>query len=325
MKILILGGTKFLGRALVDAARAAGHEVTLFNRGTTNPNLYPDVEKLRGDRDGDLSALEGRQWDAVIDTCGYVPRIVAKSAQLLAESTGHYTFISSISVYSYPVKPGVDESADLNTLPDPTVEEVTGETYGGLKVLCEAAAEAAMPGRVLQVRAGLIVGPYDPTDRFTYWPVRAARGGRMLVPPADSPCQLIDVRDLAAWIIAMIEDNKTGIYNATGPAQPYTFGELMQVCRTAGENVADLVEVSEDFIVEHEIAPWTDLPLWLPSDSNGLTRASIDRALRDGLTFRPPEETVHATLSWYQTEYGLERPLNAGLRHDRETDLLDLL
>lgn len=325
MKILILGGTKFLGRALVDAARAAGHEVTLFNRGTTNPDLYPDVEKLRGDRDSDLSALHGRRWDAVIDTCGYVPRIVAKSAQMLAESVGHYTFISSISVYSYPVEAGVDESADLNTLPDPTVEEVTGETYGGLKVLCEAAAEAAMPGRVLQVRAGLIVGPYDPTDRFTYWPVRAARGGRMLVPPADSPCQFIDVRDLAAWNIAMIEDNKTGIYNATGPAQPYTFGELMQVCRAAGENVADLVEVSEDFIVEHEIAPWTDLPLWLPPDSNGLTRASIDRALRDGLTFRPPEETVQATLSWYQTEYGLERPLNAGLRHDRETDLLDLL
>jgi len=176
MKILILGGTVFLGRHLVDAALARGHEVTLFNRGQHNPELYPDVEKLRGDRDGDLMALEGRRWDAVIDPSGYVPRIVRASAALLAPNVGHYSFISSVSVYGDTRTPGMDESTPVATMEDPTNESVQ-EYYGALKALCEQSVEAAMPGRALSIRAGLIVGPHDPSDRFTYWPRRVAQGG----------------------------------------------------------------------------------------------------------------------------------------------------
>lgn len=167
MELLILGGTRFLGRHLVEAALGRGHRVTLFNRGLSGPGLFPDVERLVGDRDGDLSALRGRRWAAAIDPCGYVPRLVRASASLLADAVDHYAFVSSISVYSEPLAPGAGEGAPVQELPDPSVEEVTGETYGGLKVLCERAAEGAMPGRVLNVRPGLIVGPHDPTDRFT--------------------------------------------------------------------------------------------------------------------------------------------------------------
>ena len=182
MNLLILGGTVFLGRHLVEAALARGHAVTLFNRGQHNPDLFPEVERLRGDRDGDLQALEGRRWDAVVDTCGYVPRVVRASAEMLAPNVDHYTFISSISVYADTSKPGIDEQAPVGTLDDPTTEEVTGESYGPLKALCEQAAEAAMPGRVLNIRPGLIVGPHDPTDRFTYWVRRVAEGGEVLAP-----------------------------------------------------------------------------------------------------------------------------------------------
>ncbi|MEZ4639106.1 MAG: hypothetical protein R2856_29775 [Caldilineaceae bacterium] len=175
MNLLILGGTVFLGRHLVEAALARGHEITLFNRGQHNPDLFPGVEKLRGDRDNDLAALAGRRWDAVIDTCGYIPRAVRQSAQLLADAVDHYTFVSSLSVYADFSKPGIDESAPVGRIDDPTVEQVTGETYGPLKALCEEAAEAAMPGRVFNVRPGLIVGPNDPTDRFTY---QGLHGGR---------------------------------------------------------------------------------------------------------------------------------------------------
>src|SRR5688572_29497367 len=197
MRLLVLGGTKFLGRAVVEAAVARGHEPTLFHRGLTNPGLFPDLEHLRGDRDGGLAALQGRTWDAVIDPSGYVPRIVRASAELLADAVEHYTFISSISVYpSFPT-PGMDESSPVGTLEDPTVEDVPAH-YGPLKALCEQAAEAAMPGRVFHVRAGLIVGPNDPSDRFTYWPVRVAKGGDVLAPGSpERPVQIIDVRDLA--------------------------------------------------------------------------------------------------------------------------------
>src|ERR687889_128817 len=175
MDLLILGGTGFLGRHLGEAALGEGHRPTLFNRGLSEPGLFPEVEKLEGDRDGDLSALRGRRWDAVIDTCGYVPRVVGASARILADAVDHYTFISSISVYSDDIALGADEGAQVRELPDPTIEEVTGETYGGLKALCERAVEETMPGRVLNVRPGLISGPHDPTDRFTYWPRRIAR------------------------------------------------------------------------------------------------------------------------------------------------------
>jgi uncharacterized protein YbjT (DUF2867 family) len=208
MNLLILGGTIFLGRHLVEAALRHNHQVTLFNRGRHQPELFPEVEKLRGDRDGGLEVMRGRQWDAVIDTSGYVPRLVQASAEILAGAVKHYTFISSISVYANFSPSGNNESTPLQVLADPTVETVTPETYGGLKALCEQTAEAAMPGRVLKVRAGLLVGPYDPIPRFAYWLRRVSQGGEVLAPGRpDRFIQLIDARDLAEWIIHMAEAN----------------------------------------------------------------------------------------------------------------------
>lgn len=324
MKILILGGTVFLGRHLVEAAQARGHEVTLFNRGQHNPDLFPDVEKLRGDRSGGLDALRGRQWDAVIDTCGYVPRVVRDSAQLLADAVGHYTFISSISVYKEFSTPNADENAPLGTIEDPTVEEVTGETYGPLKVLCEQAAEEAMPGRTLSLRAGLIVGPNDVSDRFTYWPVRVARGGDVLAPGRpEHGTQFIDVRDLAEWNIRMAEAKKTGAYNATGPDYTLTMGKLLETCKEVSGSDANLVWMDEAFLLEQSVAPWSELPLWVPETEEyaGFDTVNIDRALADGLTFRPVADTVRDTLAWHETRPA-DREWRAGMKPEREAELL---
>jgi len=321
VELLIIGGTKFLGRALVDVALARDHEVTLFNRGKTNPDLYPDVEKLIGDRREDLSALEGRTWDAVIDTCGYIPREVEMSARLLADHVEHYTFISSISVYDESVlsMENPNEDAPLATLEDETVEEITHGSYGGLKVLCEQTAEAAMLGRALNVRSGLIVGPYDPTDRFTYWPVSVAQRDRVLAPPENAGIQFIDVRDLAEWTVMMAEGRKAGNYNATGPDERLTYGEVLNVCRAA-VGAGEVVHVSEDFLLENELQPWVDLPLWLPEHMGGLSRVNVDKALADGLTFRPVETTVRDLLTWYEAHH--EGELQAGLSAERNAELL---
>lgn len=318
MKVLILGGTVFLGRAITEAALAAGHEVTLFNRGKTGADLFPDVEKLRGDRDGGLTPLAGRKWDVVIDPSGYVPRLVRASAELLRDAVEHYTFISSISVYSTPAA-GMDESAPLHTLADETVEEVNGETYGGLKVLCENVVDEVMPGRGFNVRAGLIVGPHDPTDRFTYWVVRASQAGKMLVPPLDAPLQVIDVRDLSAWIIRMAEARKAGTYNATGPESPLTFAETIAACVAAGGDVAEPVEVNDGFLGEQNIAPWAELPLWLPIGMRGMMQVSVEKAQADGLSFRPLDATIRDTLAWFNAERtGDSAALRSGLPHGKE-------
>lgn len=230
LSILMLGGTGFLGPQTVQAALKHGHKVTLFNRGKTRPGLFPELEKLRGDRDKDeLQALEGRKWDAVVDTSANVPRWVKKAATVLGPNIGHYVYISSISVYTDTSKPGMDETAAVATIADETTEKITAETYGALKALCEKAAEATMPRKVAVVRPGLIVGPEDPTDRFTYWPVRVAQGGEVLAPgSADDPVQLIDVRDLGAFLVRLIEDKATGVYNALGPEKPLTIGQTLE-------------------------------------------------------------------------------------------------
>jgi 2'-hydroxyisoflavone reductase len=324
MNILILGGTVFLGRHLVEAAIARGHRVTLFNRGQHNPELYPDVEKLRGDRDGDLSVLQGRRWDAAIDTCGYIPRHVRASAGLLAGAVDHYTFISSISVYADFRAPGVDESDPVGTLEDTTVEEITGETYGPLKALCEQAAEQAMPGRVLQVRPGLIVGPHDPTDRFTYWPTRVARGGEVLAPgQPHAPVQFIDARDLAKWTVRMVEARQTGTYNATGPDYELELGRLLEECKAVSGSDARLVWADESFLLGAGVGPWIELPLWIagrPAMAH-LQRVSIRRATDAGLTFRPLAETIRDTLEWDATRPA-EEERGAGLKPEREVELL---
>jgi 2'-hydroxyisoflavone reductase len=323
MHLLMLGGTVFLGRHIVEAALARGHEVTLFNRGQNNPDLFPDLEKLRGDRDGDLHALEGRRWDAVIDPSGYVPRIVRASAGLLADAVEHYTFISSISVYADFATVGMDESAPVGTLEDETVEEVL-PNYGPLKALCEQAAEQAMPGRVLNVRAGLIVGPHDPSDRFTYWPVRVATGGEVLAPDTpERPVQIIDVRDLAEWTVRMAEGRQSGTLNTTGPDHELSMGRLLDECRAVSGSDARPVWVREQFLLDAGITPWTELPLWVPDteENAGFNRIDCRRAFASGLTFRPLAETVRATLDWDATRPA-GTPRRNGLRPEREAELL---
>lgn len=324
MRLLIIGGTVFLGRHLAELALARGYELTLFTRGQHNPELFPAAERLRGDRRADLSALAGRSWDAAIDTCGYIPREVRASAGLLAPNVGHYTFISTISVYPGYEKLGIDEDDPLGTLADPTVEEVTGETYGPLKVLCERAAEEAMPGRVLTVRPGLIVGPHDPTDRFTYWPWRVARGGPFLAPEHPGlPVQYIDVRDLAAWTLAMVEAGRTGVFNATGPEAPQPIGELLAACAEAAGVVAEPVWASAQFLEQGGVQPWAELPLWVPDrpENAGFAQISVAKVLAAGLTFRPTVATCADTLAWARTRPA-DHQWRAGLDPAKEAGLL---
>lgn len=329
MRLLVLGGTKFLGRGVVDAALARGHEVTLFNRGRTAPDLYPRAEHLVGDRDGDLSAVEGRSWDAVVDPSGYVPRIVRASAELLIDSVAHYIFISSISVYREPLDAGFGEDAPLGTLDAPT-EDVTGASYGPLKALCEEVVRDVYPASHANVRAGLIVGPHDPTGRFTYWPVRLAAGGDVLAPAdPDRHVQFVDVRDLGAWIVHLAEERISGSFNATGPVPAITMAGLLETCRRVAGSDANLVWVDEGFLLKEGAGPWMELPLWLPGAEAGLLQADVSRAVAAGLAFRPLEETVRDTLKWAQAGEdvgplvsGVETG-EAGMRPEREKELLE--
>lgn len=334
MKILIIGGTVFLGRHLVEAAQARGHEVTLFNRGLHNPELFPEVEKLRGDRPLDLDALRGRRWDAVIDTCGYTPGAVRASAQLLADAIAHYTFISSISVYANFLLDGYDETQLVGTITDSLAEEAEhfeigdratavsyGELYGPLKARCERAVEETLPGRTLVIRPGLIVGPNDSTDRFTYWPARVARGGEVLAPgQPQRTVRVIDARDLADWNIRMAEANQTGTFNAGG-ADGLTMSQLLDDCKAVGRSDATFTWVSEEFLQAHGVGAWIELPLWVPEEYNGIFAASNDKAVANGLTFRPLADTIGDTLDWLVT-----RPADvewrAGLKPEREEELL---
>lgn len=326
MRIVILGGTGFLGRHLVETALARGHVLTLFNRGRRNPDLFPALEQLRGERPDNLEALRGRTWEAAIDTSGYTPRAVAASAGLLAQAVQHYTFVTSISVYADPVAPDTDETGRVGRLPleRQATEEITGETYGPLKALAEQAAEDAMPGRVLAVRAGLIVGPYDPTDRFTYWPARVARGGQVLAPDRpDRPVQLIDARDLAAWMLDLAEARRTGVFNATGPERRLTIGEVLDTCRTVSGSKASFAWVDEKTLLDNKVEPYTELPLWVPAEAEGFGRINIRKAIGAGLTFRPLADTVRDTLAWDRTRPA-DAPRANGLSPARETEILDV-
>ena len=331
MKLLILGGTIFLGRHLVEAALNRGHQVTLFNRGRHNPELFNEVEKLRGDRDGGLDVLRRRQWDAVIDTCGYVPRLVRASAELLARVVAHYTFISTISVYAGYSLDGTDEGAPEQLLPDPTVEEVRAETYGGLKVLCEQAAEVAMPGRVLNVRAGFIVGPHDHIKRFPYWLRRVAQGGEVLAPgQPERHLQLIDARDLAGWIVRMSEQQVGGIYNATGAPNTLTMRQLLETIRTVSGSEATLTWVDDAFLLEQQVGLFDELPFWVPAELAGVFKVNVERALAAGLTYRPLADTVRDTLAWLTTSQPADRAedltpikMQVGMPPEREAALLE--
>jgi len=327
MNILIIGGTRFLGRHLVETALARGDTVTLFNRGKSNPGLFPQVETIIGDREKDLEKLSGQRWEAVIDTCGYFPRLVNLSAQALKDTVERYVFISSISVYSELSKIGIDEKDPVGTIEDENFEEITGESYGPLKVLCEKAAQAAFPKRALIIRPGLIVGPHDPTDRFTYWPARVARGGDVLAPENPQvPVQIIDARDLAEFTIRLIEQKTTGIFNATGPDYELNIGEMLEACKRVSGSDASFKWAPVDFLAANKVEPWSDLPVWVPDTpaEAGFSRVDISKALAAGLTFRELGETVRDTLAWAQTRpSGYE--WRAGLQPEREAELLKLL
>jgi 2'-hydroxyisoflavone reductase len=345
MRILVLGGTKFLGRAIVDAALARGHELTLFNRGRQDPGAYADLEQIRGDRmtpEG-RALLAGREWDAAIDTAAYLPRDVRSMAQSLHGGVPHMTFVSSISVMASHAIPGQDESAqvarltpaqqaevDAMTLEGALTARALGEYYGALKAQCEEAAQNSYPA-CLVVRPGLIVGPYDVSDRFTYWPARFMRGGDVLAPGRpERAVQLIDVRDLADWMVRMIEHRETGIWQATGPSGGLTFGEVLAACaRVAKERGAPAAHVrwtDDAFLVEQGVGPWMELPLWIPaSDTSmaGFMTEDVSKAVGAGLTFRPLDDTIRATLDWDATRPH-DAPRAAGLAAEREKELLAL-
>lgn len=327
--ILILGGTGFIGPHIVNAALERGHTVTLFNRGKTHADLFPNLEKLRGDRDGQLDALKGRKWDAVIDPSGYVPRIVKMSAELLAPNVKQYLFVSTISVYKQPGTPGMDESAPLETTDEPASEDVK-KYYGALKALSEQAAEAAMPGRVTVVRPGLIIGPGDPTGRFTHWPARCADGGEVLAPgDGSTPTQYIDGRDLGQWIVHLIEQGTTGTFNALGPEKKITMKEVLHACNAAGGNKAKLTWVDWKFLEKEDVGPWAEMPMWIPTEEDpGFGSMSNARAVKAGLTFRPIGETAKDTLAWLaslpadMTPEQKTRALSSGIARDKEAKVL---
>jgi 2'-hydroxyisoflavone reductase len=318
MHILVLGGTQFLGRAVVEASLQRGHVVTMFNRGQTRPELFPGVEKLRGDRDGDLGELEGRRFDAVVDTSGYVPRVVGATLDAL-DDIGHYTFVSSVSVYADLSSPA-DEDAAVAELSEET-EEFRSEAYGALKALCEDVVRQRHPDAFIP-RPGLIVGPWDPTGRFTYWPERLADGGRVLAPaPADAPAQVIDVRDLAEWIIDASERRLPGTFNAIAP--PTTIGEVVDTCRRVAASNADVVWVDSEFLVKQEVGEWMELPLWISDPAyRSMQQTPVERATASGLRHRPLEETVRDTLAWVRTGESPSEP-PAGLDRDKEQRVLD--
>ncbi len=308
MKLLVLGGTRFLGRHLVDQALARGHAVTLLHRGASAQGLFPDAEHRIADRNGDLAvALAGGSWDVAIDTSAYVPRHVSSAAAALAGRVGRYQLVSTISVYAPEARPPLTEAAARARLTEPGTESITGETYGGLKALCEDMALQAFGHRnCLIVRPGLIVGPHDPTGRFSWWVRRfmreAARGGEVLAPGRpEAAVQFIDVRDLAAWMLVQAERGSTGSFNLTGPVGGTTMQALLETARDTLGPGARLVWVDDPTLLAAGVAPWTALPMWLPPGQDTLHHTSIDRALAAGLATRPLPETLVDTASWLAT------------------------
>lgn len=340
MKILIIGGTKFLGRHLINAALENEHKVTLFNRGRSySDDKIENAEQIHGDRNSDLKKLGGRNWDAVIDTCGFLPQTVKTSAEFFKDKANQYVFISSGSVYADTSKANYDESTETGKLDAEQQEKfenfdlnqelngiVLGESYGALKVLCEEAAEIAMPNRVLSVRAGMIVGKFDWTDRFNYWVMRVGRGGEILAPGMpEGFVQLIDARDLSEWIVKMIEENVKGIFNVTSKSLDLTFGKMLEEVKDATGSDAEFIWANDKFLTENNVAPWSEMPFYLPEsdeDVRNFLTMNIDKALAKGLKFRPLSETILDVLSWRKNQ---DFEMKAGISAERETELLNKL
>ena len=321
MKLLILGGTQFVGRHMVEDALKKGHEVELFNRG--NSNIFPELKTYIGDRNNDLSALQGNRWDAVLDVSGYTRNQVQNSAKLLKDKVDFYCFISSISVYAQlgqaPSPKLIDESSELLKLKEPT-EEITRESYGPLKALCEQDVKDVFD-KTLIIRPGFIVGPYDHTDRFSYWPYRVSKGGQMIAPYApDSPMQFIDARDLATWTIDIIKEQTTGTYNAVNNANEQTIADVLTISRRLSNSDAEFIWASYEFLQEHNIGN-QELPIVFPKGLGNYARASNKAAVEQGLRFSSLEDTIKATLNWL-VSYDDGYVLKAGLNPDKEKELL---
>lgn len=323
MNLLVLGGTRFVGRAVVEAALARNHHVTLFNRGS-RPDLFPETEQLIGDRDNGLDVLKDREWDAVVDTSGYVPRIVNQSVQLLKERVKHYTFISTVDVYDLTVPGVVDESHPTKRLEYDSLED-RYLAYGPLKARCEQVVLEHMKEKALIIRCGLVVGPEDHTDRFTYWPRRISEGGEILAPGnPEARVQFIDVRDIADWIIRQAEQVNGGVYTAAGPAEEMTIKQFLQSCaEKVGKEDVRFTWVDEPFLKEQEVGPWVEMPLWLPNEDEAIMRMNISKAKKHGLRLRPLEQTIADTLEWDQARpSSIQR--KAGLASEKESKLLRL-
>jgi 2'-hydroxyisoflavone reductase len=333
LRILILGGTGQTGPFQVEYAVARGHLVTVFNRGRSTAELPAGVERLVGDRNDDLEALKGREWDAVIDNPTTLPIWVRDAASLLRDSVDHYLFVSTISVYADFSRPGFDESASLVAYvgEDPMAETLASlqqdmRLYGPLKALSEREAERWFPGRTTIIRPGLIVGPRDETDRFTYWPDRVARGGEVLAPgtPTD-PVQIIDGRDLAEWTIRLIEERTIGTFNATGPAERLSFGQMLEAMRPLGSDDLRFTWVPADFLASRHVQPWSDMPSWAPpiGEMAGFAQVDNSRAVSSGLTFRSLSTTARDTLAWFRAlPPGRQAEIRAGIGPEREAEVL---
>jgi 2'-hydroxyisoflavone reductase len=338
MKILVIGGTAFLGRHLIEAALSRQHTVTMFNRGKENPDLYPAIEHLRGDRRDKLDSLKSGHWDAVIDTCGYRPCDVRASSEILADVVDHYTYISTVSVYADFSKQGICETdpvqsmsdkevseAECIELKDPLVAANYGMAYGPMKALCEKAVETAMQGRALTVRAGVIVGPYDYTDAFTYWAGRVAQGEEVLAPGRpERQIQFIDARDLSEWVVRMVERRAAGVFNANGPQQPLTMQAMLEECKAATGSEARFNWVSDMFLLNAGVIPWFELPLWVPELNpalQGVMAINSDKAIAAGLAYRPLADTIRDVVAWHGARQNGHQ-LRAGLNREREAELL---
>jgi 2'-hydroxyisoflavone reductase len=329
LRVLILGGTGFIGPHIVNALREGGHQLTLFNRGKRNPGLFKDVETVLGDRDGKVDALKGRDWDAVIDNSGYVPRQVKLTADLLKGHTQQYIFVSSISAYGDLAKIGIDEDHPVAKLKDASVEQVTNETYGGLKALCEQVVMTAYGKQGTIFRPSYIVGPGDTSDRFTYWPVRVSRGGVMLAPgtPKD-PIQFIDVRDLADFGRVCVEHRVGGTYNLCNQPRAVSMGQLLETSKSISKSNASYQWANEAFIEKHKLLESGEIPIWSPTTGSeaGGALISCERAVKKGLKFRPLQTTVADTLAWHAKRPAAEQQrLRAGLTAEREAELLKLI
>ena len=337
LKILVLGGTGLIGPPMVAYAVARGHQLTLFNRGKTNTELFPELERIIGDRNDNISALaaevaKGRRWDVVIDNTASIPRWVEESAGLLKNSADTYLYTSSISAYADSSTPGADETAPLGAISAEeaamvkTNRDITDTNYGPLKALCERAAQTAFPERCIVVRPGLIVGPGDSSDRFTYWPVRIDRGGEALAPgDGNDPVQFIDCRDLGEWYVRLVEDSAIGVYNGVGPASPMSIAEMLYGIRATTGGELSFTWVDAGFLKQHEVEEWGEMTVWVPpvGEYAGFSTSSIARAKKAGLSFRPLATTAADTLAYWSSlpEERRAKP-RAGLDPEKERAVL---